>query len=215
MVAQLLTGLVASPALAELGTKTVALLIFAAWILRERRSPAFAAGRPSDARAAWTIVPLVAMVLALNLDQSLAVELSAPLLLAGLLSACWEELAFRGVLMGKLAGFGARTSAWISSLGFGLLHAVQPDLLSAALSVFMTTGLGLSLGALRLRTGSLWPAVLAHAAINLSAYATVGASPAAQSPLPWVPMLLGSYFLAYGAFLLSLLPAAPDPGAEG
>ena len=106
---------------------------------------------------------------------------------------------------------GAVPAAWVSSVGFGLLHAGQPDLVASALSVYMMTGLGLSLAALRLGTGSLWPSVVAHLIINLSAGATVGAHPAAQSSQAWVPFLLGTYFLGYGLFLLSVVrPPATD-----
>jgi len=212
LIAQLWLALGTSPESAGLGTKLIALALFGSWIAYERQRPELGVSRPTNSRAVWSIVPLVAFVFALNFEQAMFVHV-APVFVAGaLVSASWEEFAFRGVLMGLLSRYGAAASAWISSLGFGLLHAVQPDLQTAVLSVFLTTGLGLSLAALRLGTGSLWPPLVAHGIINASASAAVGAHPAAQSPALWVPLLLGTYFLAYGAFLLSLLP--PEAAAD-
>lgn len=205
LVVQLLAGLGLPLEAAGLGTKLCALVLFGAWMVHDRERPELALRRPTDGRAVWNIVPLVAMVLALNFDQALFLDPSLPLAIGAVVAATWEEFAFRGALMGLLLKHGRIPSAWISSVGFGVLHAVQPDLQSAALSVFMTTGLGLSLAALRLASGSLWPPLAAHVIINVSASAAVGAYPAAQSPASWVPLLLGAYFLGYGAFLLSLL----------
>jgi membrane protease YdiL (CAAX protease family) len=207
-------GLGAAPQLANLATKFVALTIFTTWAVLDRRRWDLGLGRPTNARAIRAIVPLVAVVLALNIKQAAFVELAPAALLSAAVAACWEELAFRGVLMGRLLPYGRVAAAWISSLGFGLLHAAQPDLLAAALSVFMVTGLGLSLAALRLATGSIWPPFIAHLIVNLSASATVGAVPAAQSPLPLEPLLMGTYFLAYGAFLLSALPPETKPASN-
>ncbi len=205
LVFQAWSGLGATRAGADLGGQLSGLAVFGAWIALDRRRTDFGVGRPSNYRAAWYIAPLVGMVFALNFEQAAFVQLAPALLPGAVLAACWEELAFRGVLMGRLMRYGAKPAAWISSIGFGLLHAVQPDPLAAALSVFMSAGLGLSLAALRLGTGSLWPALAAHLLINLSASATLGAHPAAQSGQIWVPLLLGTFFLAYGAFLLSLI----------
>jgi membrane protease YdiL (CAAX protease family) len=211
LVYQAWSGLGVSPDAADLGTRFTALVLFGAWVAFERHRPELGMGKPTNTRVTWSIVPLVAMVLALNFEQAMFVDLAPAVLLAAVVAAFWEEFAFRGVLMSRLLRGGSVAAAWISSIGFGLLHAGQPDLTSAALSVYMLTGLGLSLSALRLGTGSIWPGVGGHLIINLSAGATVGAHPAAQSPQTWVPFLLGTYFLAYGVFLLSVVrPQATD-----
>lgn len=205
-------GLGAAPQLANLAAQFVALAIFTTWVVLDRRRWDLGLGRPSNARAIRAIVPLVAVVLALNIKQAAFVELAPAALLSAAVAACWEELAFRGVLMGRLLPSGRLAAAWISSIGFGLLHTSQPDLGAAALSALITTGLGLSLAALRLATGSIWPPVIAHLIVNLSASATVGALPAAQTPFALEPLLVGAYFLAYGAFLLNF--PAPETNAE-
>lgn len=82
---------------------------------------------------------------------------SRRLLLLAVGGAIAEELLFRAALVPLLGLFG-------SALAFGLLHVSGPDtyfgwMLSATL-------MGLVFGALFLGSGSLWPAILAHAAIN-------------------------------------------------
>ena len=205
LVFQAWSGLGASPDGAALGTRFTALVFFGAWVIVDRHRPELGVGKPTNVRVIWSIGPLVAMVLALNFEQAAFLHLALAPLFAAVVAACWEELAFRGVLMSRLLRGGAVAAAWVSSIGFGLLHAAQLDLAAAALSIYMMTGLGLSLAALRVGTGSIWPGLVAHLIVNLSAGATVGAQPAAQSPQTWVPFLLGTYFLAYGMFLLSIV----------
>jgi sodium transport system permease protein len=90
-------------------------------------------------------------------------------LLVGLLAvlpALLEELVFRGFLLSGLrsAFRGRRAGFWavlVTAGFFGLFH-IYPE-------KWVTTGLiGLLLGYLTVRTGSLWPAVLCHAANNAS-----------------------------------------------
>jgi len=81
-----------------------------------------------------------------------------------------EELYFRGLLYGRLDARFARAAAVIGSAGaFGLAH-FQPDAFPTLLA------LGLILGLLRMRTGSIWPAVGLHAANNGIAFAYLLAS---------------------------------------
>lgn len=71
-----------------------------------------------------------------------------------------EELVFRGVLFDALRErAGPRVALVGSSLLFGLMH-VEPSIVVA------TALLGGALGALRLRSGSIWPSVALHAANN-------------------------------------------------
>ena len=81
-----------------------------------------------------------------------------------------EELYFRGLLYGRLDARFARAAAVIGSAGaFGLAH-FQPDAFPTLFA------LGLILGLLRMRTGSIWPAVGLHAANNGIAFAYLLAS---------------------------------------
>lgn len=77
-----------------------------------------------------------------------------------------EELAYRGFLIPTLtlllgSGWGA---AVLSSAVFGALHAYQ-----GWLGMARTTVLGLLLAASLLLSGTLWPAILAHAILDLLA----------------------------------------------
>ena len=75
--------------------------------------------------------------------------------------AVFEELAFRGVLFGALARvLGNSEALLVSALMFAILHLSMPSLPH----LFV---LGLALGWLRIRTGSLFPCVLLHFTHNL------------------------------------------------
>lgn len=104
-------------------------------------------------------------------------------------TALGEEVLFRGALLGVLLRrHGTAAAVARASLCFGLWHVppTLPSLRSSALGrsakgqvggiaavaavVAVTTVAGTGFAALRLRTGSVLAAVLAHAAINATAY---------------------------------------------
>lgn len=71
-----------------------------------------------------------------------------------------EELVFRGLLYGWLAGRWGTVIAWIvSSLAFAAAHVELAH-------VILVLPLGLWFGWLRRRTGSLWPSLVAHMVNN-------------------------------------------------
>ncbi len=79
--------------------------------------------------------------------------------------AAVEELAFRGYLFGLLADrWGGGIAVGVTSVAFALLHAFNPG--ATALSLLCVGAAGLFLGAVRLATGSVVAAWLAHVAIN-------------------------------------------------
>jgi membrane protease YdiL (CAAX protease family) len=97
-------------------------------------------------------------------------------------TALFEEIIFRGVLLGVLLRVStARTAIVASSVLFGLwhlppaLHDASGDGALKAIGIVVgtiavTTGAGLLFAHLRLRSGSLAAPVLAHAATNSFAY---------------------------------------------
>jgi sodium transport system permease protein len=97
-----------------------------------------------------------------KLLKKLLASLPGPalVLLLGVLPAAAEETLFRGWtlrgLRSQMSGFAAVV---LSSVLFGAFH-LEPE------RIAFTTVLGLALGFLALRTGSLWPGVLAHALHN-------------------------------------------------
>lgn len=79
-----------------------------------------------------------------------------------------QELAFRGVLLGTLE---RSMPPWLANAGqallFGLAHIAIPYEGPAASIVPVTIALGLALGWVTQKTGSIWPAVVAHAVIEV------------------------------------------------
>ena len=82
------------------------------------------------------------------------------LLAVALLPAVAEELLFRGLLLGRIASrFGATAGLLLSALLFGALHLD----VAHGLAAFV---LGLYLGGIRLRTGSVHAPIFCHAGNN-------------------------------------------------
>lgn len=111
-----------------------------------------------------------------------------------------EELFFRGVLLEILRSLGWRRAVLWSAVAFGAAHL--PNLVSGsyppfvAMQVAATTAGGVTLAAIRIRTGSLWPVLLIHLVLDWIAVSTL-TGPATSSPI-----LLPVLFLWLGANLL-------------
>jgi sodium transport system permease protein len=107
--------------------------------------------------------------------------------------AICEELLLRGIVLPNLRpALGGAGAVFVSAALFALIHW---DLYRAA----FTFTLGLALGALRVRTGSLLAPILAHAIVNTI---TLVAAPFTEDPtggLPPARPLLGLAMLAGGA----------------
>jgi membrane protease YdiL (CAAX protease family) len=83
-----------------------------------------------------------------------------------------EELLFRGLLLGVLRErLGARTAVLLQGALFGVIHGTDPA------AIVPLAGLGVVLGALRVRSGSLGPSVLTHAVNNAVALGLAVAAP--------------------------------------
>lgn len=169
-------------------------------------------------------------------DKPLGFDVSLwmlPLLLVALLvnvsltTHLGEEIGWRGYLLPRLEYLGA----WAAVLLSGLLHGVwhlpvilltdlyHPGgnkLIVVPLFLLSVTLAGVFLGYLRLRTGSVWPAVLGHAAHNMF-WALFAAFTASSSPLvseylageSGVLVLLG--YAALGGVLMYTLTRRPRP----
>jgi membrane protease YdiL (CAAX protease family) len=94
------------------------------------------------------------------------------IVLVGILGPIAEEIFFRGyVLPGLVKRFGVGWALLLSSLMFGMFH-IDPG------AIVPTFALGLALGWVYLKTGSIWPAMFAHGlhntvAVLIAKYATV------------------------------------------
>ena len=85
------------------------------------------------------------------------------------LAAGAEEIIYRGIVLALLLPRGGRAAALISTLLFALSHLVDisgfyPQNWFSALNAF---GGGLIFAAVRLRSGSVYPGIVAHAAYNI------------------------------------------------
>lgn len=113
--------------------------------------------------------------------RSLAVDL----LVLALLPALCEEALFRGVLLRALAPHSRGAALLVSSLAFGAFHF-------AIYKFVPTTLLGLFLGALMLRAGTLWAPIVAHFVNNALVVVLLRAGlqepPGAHSS--WLPLWL-------------------------
>jgi membrane protease YdiL (CAAX protease family) len=88
-----------------------------------------------------------------------------------------EEVGWRGWLLPNLRPLGAWPALLLTGLAWGAWHAPiillgynyqRRDLLGVLLMIVFCVLLGIVLGWLRLRSRSLWPAVIGHAAVNAS-----------------------------------------------
>lgn len=96
--------------------------------------------------------------------------------LINLVPALGEELGWRGWLLPKLMPLGTIPALLVSGVIWGLWHAPlillgynypdAPRWLGLTAMIIMCTLIGAVFGWLRLRSGSVWPAALAHAAFN-------------------------------------------------
>ncbi len=91
--------------------------------------------------------------------------------LLSLAAGLGEEIAYRGFLIPALAGIIGWSwgAAVLSSVLFGLLHGYQ-----GWLGIFRTAALGFVLAASFIITGVLWPAIIAHAILDMIAGILLG-----------------------------------------
>ncbi len=86
-----------------------------------------------------------------------------------LFAGLWEELVFRGFLLGRLrAAMPVGDGRWRDALAVGASAAffAAGHVYQGALGVLQTLVVGLAFGAFTLWSRSLWPAIVAHAAID-------------------------------------------------
>ncbi len=113
------------------------------------------------ARLSWFFPPLPEHIIeGLSLMSSDNQPLWFVLLAFAVAPAICEELAFRGFILSGFSRTGRiKLAIVMSSLTFGIMHMIPQQVFNAAL-------LGLVLGLLAVRSGSLWPCILFHFSYN-------------------------------------------------
>jgi membrane protease YdiL (CAAX protease family) len=118
--------------------------------------------------------------------------------------AVCEEILFRGVMLPSLArSLGPIGAALASALLFGLIHLDAAGDSAAFTRIPFAILVGIGLGLMRVRTGSLVPPILGHAVLNTITFATVvvtGADFETETPDP----VLGAALLLGGAVLFAI-----------
>ena len=107
--------------------------------------------------------------------------------------AITEEVVFRGALLGSLRRAGNGAAVALSAGLFALIH-IPPG----GYRVPFALALGLALGALRLRTESIVPAVVAHAVVNATTVAVTAQFGAAAEPTASASVTVAIGLLAFG-----------------
>ena len=96
-------------------------------------------------------------------------------LLTALAPGFGEEMAFRGLGVANFMrrakdGKSIRVIFWLSSIVFGLVHIANitagGDVLSCIIQSVYAIGVGMVFCAVYLRTGNLWPMMIAHASVD-------------------------------------------------
>ncbi len=134
-------------------------------------------------------------------------------LVLGVTPAICEELFFRGLVFSGLRRLGAWPAVLLSALLFGLAHASIYRLLPTFI-------LGVLLGVLRWRSGSVVPGMVMHA-VNNGLIGTLAQRPelaawfglqGAGGVMPWGPVLTATAVMMGALGVLSLVPPTPVPG---
>jgi membrane protease YdiL (CAAX protease family) len=117
-----------------------------------------------------------------------------------------EESLFRGLILQTLLPKGLLQAVFLSGLVFGLLHVGNlfagfplEYVVEEVLTVF---GVGIAYAVIRVRTGSIWPAIILHSLNDFGAFIAISRSGFTHPPL-LVALLIGSI-----VFLIYLLYAA-------
>jgi membrane protease YdiL (CAAX protease family) len=141
-------------------------------------------------------------------------ELAVVLLAAAVVPAVTEEVLFRGFLQGALERrLGRWPAVLVAAAAFGLIHG------AGRAPVAFT--MGLLLGWTAARTGSVLPAIAAHASVNAIAVTLVnspgfGTGRGWPETLPWPALLLWAAASAGAlATLRRRTPGPPDAGPAG
>jgi hypothetical protein len=158
----------------------------------------------------------------LSLTEGIAVtgwEEVACFALFSLVVAWTEEAFFRGLVLRTLLPAGIRTAVVVSALLFGLPHLLNAlggiwNPWFALADTFAAFGIGITLAAIVIRTGTIWPPVVIHALVNFTALLSLGTLfVPEQTPLQLgLTVGAGVVMVVYGLWLIREIPQAGEAG---
>jgi len=136
-----------------------------------------------------------------------------------LIVAWTEEAFFRGLILQTLLPAGIRIAVIFSAILFGLPHLLNAlgglwDPLFVIANTIAAFGIGITLAALVIRTGTIWPPVLIHALVNFTALLSLGSLVVpVQTPLQLALTVSAGVVLAvYGLYLIRGVSKAKGVG---
>ncbi|MCZ7674151.1 MAG: CPBP family intramembrane metalloprotease [Chloroflexi bacterium] len=126
-----------------------------------------------------------------------------------LLSGFVEETLFRGLMLRVLRPTGVWRASIISALLFGVMHILNvlsfSNPTAALLQVGYASAIGFCYAALVIRTGTIWPLILAHFLTNFAGFMAASGTGAA-GPVAFREMMFTAVYIvvlsAYGVYLL-------------
>lgn len=151
-------------------------------------------------------LPLI-VISTMNLWAGIAMPESAIEPALGVAAMCFvgllEEIIFRGLLFKGMCKGNVKTAVIVSSLTFGVGHAVNlllgAPLLSTLLQLVYAAAVGFCYTAIFLACGSLLPCILSHALVNSLSVFTVQPDVGTEVAIALVVTVIA---LGYGALLL-------------
>ncbi len=183
--------------------------IFLVWHLGWREKAGYTTG------VRWADVPLFVLpgaIALLSLFGEIRVTAPVSILEFAVLTlvvGLAEETYFRGLILTTLLPTGVLSAVGISSFFFAAPHLLNTlggtwDPTFAIVDSIAAFGIGITLSALRLRTGSIWPLVGIHALFDFTSLVTLGgfAVPAQSFHSLITSVIIGIVFVVYGLFLL-------------
>jgi membrane protease YdiL (CAAX protease family) len=166
---------------------------------------------PFEGRLLWLFwLPFVPVIG--NLLEGISVTDSRQILLflvTAVLSGFVEETIFRGLILRALLPTGVWRAALISAALFGGMHILNVLSISspgyALLQVGYAMAIGFGYAALVIRTGTIWPLILAHFLTNFAGFMAAG-SAGSEGPVAVREMVFAAVYIvlfsAYGVYLL-------------
>ncbi|HVT37691.1 MAG TPA: CPBP family intramembrane glutamic endopeptidase [Gemmatimonadaceae bacterium] len=179
--------------------------------LRWRREAGFT--RPPVTRRLVAYLPLLvlpALVVAGSGMKAASPGRVGEFVLFTLMVGFAEEGLIRGIVLRALLPGGAMRAAVLSSLIFGAGHVANiiqgASPAATAVQVVVATLLGIGFAGTRIYAGTIWPAIVAHALIDLADAATRGFALLPPQPMTVtsavVPIVLTGTYAVYGWWLL-------------